>query len=295
MDADVDVATDQYGYYTVAYDRLGIGNSSHGEPKNEIQASLEVQGLAALTNMLRNGTFPSLNQAFDKVLHVGHSFGSAQSYALVDMYPDISDGIVLTGFSMNNSFIGYFIAGNNLQQANLNQPLRFGNTSTRSNIQQALQDFALTDIFTYPNPTSNYGLNYPRGYLVNSDVNALQYSFLLPGYFDTEVAYFGEQGKQPVTVGEALTLGSVPMTNQYKGPVMVITGDSDLLFCGGNCSNTGGTASNVVAPIQKNFANTQVDVVIQPNSGHGINFHYNATGAYRVINDFFNSRGLQSQ
>ena len=67
----VDVATDKYGYCTLSYDRLGIGNSSHGEPLNEIQASLEIASLAELTTMLRKGTFPGVTQAFDKVTHVG--------------------------------------------------------------------------------------------------------------------------------------------------------------------------------------------------------------------------------
>lgn len=31
-----------------------------------------------MTNMLRNGTFPKVNATFDKIVHVGHSFGSAQ-------------------------------------------------------------------------------------------------------------------------------------------------------------------------------------------------------------------------
>ena len=67
----IDVATDTYQYYTLSYDRLGIGNSSHGDPLNEIQASLEVAALAELKIMLRNGTFPGINQTFSKVTHVG--------------------------------------------------------------------------------------------------------------------------------------------------------------------------------------------------------------------------------
>lgn len=65
----VDVATDEYNYCTLAYDRLGIGNSSHGEPLNEIQALLEVAALAELTTMLRAGSFPQVNQTFRKVVH----------------------------------------------------------------------------------------------------------------------------------------------------------------------------------------------------------------------------------
>jgi hypothetical protein len=61
---------------------LGIGNSSHGDPLNEIQAPLEVAATVALTMMLRNGTFPEVKKAFQKVVHVGHSFGSVQTFAL---------------------------------------------------------------------------------------------------------------------------------------------------------------------------------------------------------------------
>lgn len=67
----VDVATDMYKYCTLSYDRLGIGNSSHGEPLNEIQSFLEVAALAEMTMMLRNGTFPGVKQTFGKITHVG--------------------------------------------------------------------------------------------------------------------------------------------------------------------------------------------------------------------------------
>lgn len=31
------------------------------------------------------------------------------------------------------------------------------------------------------------------------------------------------------------------------------------------------------------------DAYIQPTTGHGINFHYNATAAYDIIQNFFKS------
>lgn len=46
------------------------------------------------------------------------------------MYPDVSDGIILTGFSTNGNWVGATIAGLNLQLANLNEPMRFGQAST---------------------------------------------------------------------------------------------------------------------------------------------------------------------
>ena len=40
--SNYNVATDMYEYYTPSLDCLGIGNSSHGEPLNEIQKFINV-------------------------------------------------------------------------------------------------------------------------------------------------------------------------------------------------------------------------------------------------------------
>ena len=226
----VNVATDQYGYCTLNYDRLGIGNSSHGEPINEIQANLEVAALAQLTNMLRQGTFPGVNKTFEKVVHVGHSFGSAQTYALVNMYPTISDGIVLTGFSSNTSFASLFLLGGNFVQANTNQPFRFGNIT----IQQVEQMIANTPLLNYvaglEMATLPPSQDLPDGFLVASNAQAIQAQFFYPGFFDLNLLPLADETKQPVTVGELLSLSSLPMTNAFEGPVLVLTGSKSLKF-----------------------------------------------------------------
>lgn len=302
----VDVATDKYGYCTLAYDRLGIGNSSHGEPLNEIQITLEVAALAELTMMLRKGTFPGVKQTFDKITHVGHSFGSAETYALVNMYPTISDGIVLTGFSMNASFTGFFGAGGNFEQAYLNQPFRFGNASASAvesilnisasaSFESIVNMYSLTD-YLVGITSSSPSLDYPPGYLTNANSGANQYLFLLPGFFDPGLLLVGEETKQPVTVGELLTLTSAAKMNAFAGPVLVITGSNDLPYCGGNCLATGNPAlPSIPAAVAMNFpkvASSNFTAYIQPHSGHGINLHYNATGAYDVIQTFLQSKGL---
>ncbi|KAL6719557.1 hypothetical protein ACLMJK_003799 [Lecanora helva] len=306
----VNVATDEYKYCTFAFDRLGIGNSSHGEPLNEIQSFLEVSALAELTNMLRNGTVPGISDRFSKIIHVGHSFGSAETYSLVNMYPDISDGIVLTGFSLNASFTAFFAAGADFQQANLNQPIRFGNTSAQTvdsvlamigrnpsdpSTMAITEAYGLTDYIAGLVPGS-MPVEYVNGYLANSNVNSQQYLFLLPGYFDTGLLYAGELSKQPVTVGELLTLSSVPMMNNFAGPVLIVTGSNDVPYCGGNCLATGNPAvPSIPSTVAKAFPNVganNFEAYIQPNSGHGINFHYNATGAYKVIQNYLSSKGL---
>ncbi|KAH8756513.1 hypothetical protein BGZ57DRAFT_27524 [Hyaloscypha finlandica] len=295
----VNVATDQYKYCTLSFDRLGIGNSSHGEPLNEIQSFIEIAATVQLTQMLRNGTFPGVNHTFSKAVHVGHSFGSAQTYALANMYPNTTDGIVLTGFSMNGSFVSPFVAGGNFQQANQNEPLRFSNI-TGLQAQNVLSMYA-EPLVSYISPIDLSALPTPQalpnGYLITSNIEGNKLQFFKPHYYDPAILELAERTKQPVTEGELLTLASLPMMNNFAGPVMLISGDADLPYCGSNCLATGGVAESIPAMVKMNFPNvatSNFSAVIQPNSGHGINLHYNATGAYDVINTFLNSKGLMS-
>ena len=193
----MNVATDQCKYSSLSFDRLGIGNSSHGEPLNEIQIFLEIAATAQLTQMLRNGTFPGVNHTFSKVVHVGHSFGSAQTYALASMYPNITDGIVLTGFSMNESFVNPFIDGGNFQQANRNQPLRFGNI-TGTQVQNVLSMYA-EPLASYISPVDLTSLPAPQalpnGYLVTSNIKANKLQFFKPHYYDPAILELAERTK----------------------------------------------------------------------------------------------------
>lgn len=315
------------GYCTVAIDRFGIGNSSHGDPLNLIQAPAEVSALYEVTMMLRNGTFPQVNHTFDKVVHVGHSFGSAQTYLLSAMYPNATDGVALTGFSMNATWLAQTLAGWNLHIANLNQPLRFGNQTIQTNnrigayIGNSLVNIAQTvlrfigidltsfqiweelayteigDIINGWNATvAPIAQNLPNGYLTWSDFTSNIYAFLYPDHFDTGLGIFAEQTKQPVTLGEIFTLANgAPKTSPFTGPVLVITGENDNIYCGGNCTATGGTAASIPADVKANYPNASAfEAYIQPNTGHGINLHYNSTAAFTVIQDWFTNHGLAS-
>jgi pimeloyl-ACP methyl ester carboxylesterase len=317
----VDVATDDYNYYTLSFDRLGTGQSSHGEPLNEMQIFLEVAATAQLSMMLRNGTFPGVNQSFKKVVHVGHSYGSIISYILTNLYPTISDGLVLTGFSLDLSFLGFFAASGNFEIASKNQPLRFGSL-TSSDLQSVLSTYA-APLLDYLGPIDTSSMPAPQmlpnGYIITSDIAATKYIFFKPQCYDPAVLMLAEKTKQPATLGQLLTLGSLPMMSDYAGPLMVMNGgmfhlllspspkeatpsnvavtDSDLPFCGSDCYATGGAAPSIPATVKKGFPNvTDSDFMayVQPNSGHGLNFHYNATGGYKVIQEFLGSKSLKS-
>jgi pimeloyl-ACP methyl ester carboxylesterase len=235
-------AVDKYSFSTLAYDRLGIGESQHGNPVSEIQAWLEVAALSEITKKLRAGKIPKVPCKFGKVVHVGHSFGSVQSYQLTAMEPELSDGVILTGFSQNPTYIPYFALGGNFVQANLNPALD----------------------------------NYSDGYLASSNPSAVQTNFFspVPGTWDPALLDLAWKTGQPVTVGELLTIGSLAQAvNPVKGPVLIITGERDIPFCGGNCYGTGNSAiASIPAASAKFFPKTSnFTSFIIPEAGHGLN------------------------
>jgi pimeloyl-ACP methyl ester carboxylesterase len=279
-----------------------------------------------VTTKLRNGEIPEVGMSYNTVIHVGHSFGSVQSYWLSALYPNNTDGVVLTGFSTASMFLPYIVAGWDLHNARLNQPLRFGNASNEgirnlaaqygldkdlvSGLQRVLEsagvDLTSQEVWNTVASTEVLDLitgynqsviqyNYPSGYMVSSDLSTLQAAFLYPGQYDIGIAVASEQTKQPFTTGELLTIGSSPMMSPFTGPVIVFTGEHDIPFCGGNCFGKlpNSTASSIPAGVSMAYpAASTFEAYIQPNTGHGLTFHYNATAGYQVIQDWLASNEL---
>ncbi|ROV94044.1 hypothetical protein VMCG_08276 [Cytospora schulzeri] len=244
-----------YGYSTFAWDRVGIAESQHGDAVNEIQSYLEIAALYSLTQMLREGSIDGIDTGFDKVVHVGHSFGSIQSYSLAVLYPGASDGLVLTGFSQTSQFISFFSLGANLVLAN------------------SLPSFK----------------DYPDGYIASGDKSAVHTNLFAPGEFDAALLDLAFASGKPVTVGEMLSLsGATAFENPLTGPVLIITGSRDLPFCGGDCLLTGDTAiPNFLELSRPNFpATSKFKAVIVDEAGHGLNFEYSHSFTYNTILDF---------
>jgi pimeloyl-ACP methyl ester carboxylesterase len=157
--------------------------------------------------MLHNGTYPGVNHAFKKIVHVGHSFGSGQTYAPVNMYPAATDGMVLTGFSMNSTYLGLFPASANFMLASLSQPLRLENVSG-SMIESALRMYtgSIAD-YLFPIDFSSFpiGQNLPNGYITWSSAEAAKFLLFKPKYYAPGILDYVESTKQAVTLGKILT------------------------------------------------------------------------------------------
>jgi len=179
------------------------------------------------------------------------------------MYPNISDGIALTGFSQNGSFIPFFALGGNFEEAN-----------------------DLANLTAYPN-----------GYFASATTQGVQTNFFSPGMFDPKILTLAYETQEPVTVGELLTIGGeTGSINYFKGPTVIVTGERDIPYCGGNClaPPTGYTSIPQAAlktlPDAKNAT-----AVVVPAAGHGLNLEYSHPFTYATINNYFINNGVGPQ
>ncbi|KAK4939043.1 hypothetical protein LTR10_020617 [Elasticomyces elasticus] len=242
------------GYSTLSWNRLGHPPTTLANPYTQIQATVELAVLIGLTTLVRAGNVTQVPKP-QKVIHVGHSWGSELSNALAATTPTLSDGVVLTGYSHQDMFNALFIASTGLRFINQNQPARF-----------------------------------PNSFLTWPDKYANQYSFLEYPYFDDNVLDYAESNKWPFTLGEFLSAALIPsQAPNFKGPVLYVAAEADLIFCASNCTTLFGPTSLEVAAFN---GSSSVETYIQPNVGHGINLHYNATGAYNVIMNWASSHGF---
>ncbi|KAI5465311.1 Alpha/Beta hydrolase protein [Mariannaea sp. PMI_226] len=255
-------AVDEHGYSTLTWDRLGIGASSKGHPINEIQVALEIEALRKLTSLAKKGKLPGVDTKFDKVIQLGHSFGSVMAHALSAMYPDLADTIVLTGFSHVFNFMPTFMVANNFI------PIK--------------------------NSPSLAAL-YPKGYVASASETSMQINFFGEGDFDPGMLTMSHLLGQPAAPGELLTVG-VPAVkkSKFKGSVLVITGERDLPFCGQNCYATDVTGEDVHSLLdvsKKYYPNaSRFNTTVVPGAGHALNYGYSHTFTFEKIFDFLSER-----
>lgn len=144
------------GYATLAYNRLGVGNSDHPDALQVVQATTDVEIQHGIVHLIRSGGVGS--RRFKHVVGTAHSYGSIIQLVQNAKYPKDIDAAVLTGFVNNLMSLPYAVLANNPAIAAQNDPFRFGNLST--------------------------------GYLVHDTPISIQIAFYRFPYFDTNSKLF---------------------------------------------------------------------------------------------------------
>ncbi|KAF2261870.1 alpha/beta-hydrolase [Lojkania enalia] len=240
------------GYSVLYYDRLGTGKSQILSGYVN-QLSIQTELLAKIVKSVRAGKYTGKIQA-EKIILVGHSFGSSISNELVATYPDLVEGAVLTG-------IGYD-SGNSSTIAVPYIPSIFSNRIA------SMQSSAFKHLDT--------------GYLGFGDIYSHVETFFHKPDYAEDVAKYAQDIAQPLAIAEFLSLNTVqPVAPEFKGKVLVTTGEFDIIICSGNCVKT--FASRYYKEI---FPMADAEGYVHLGAGHGVNFNYNATGFYKVIGNF---------
>jgi pimeloyl-ACP methyl ester carboxylesterase len=260
------------GYSILTYDRLGVGRSDHPDAYEVVQAPLEQEILHQLTLMARNGTLYSFakqvkpaDPAFTsltkprKIIHIGHSFGSFLTSAFIANYGNLSDGAIITGY-----FLGQFLASTG---------------STTFSVEYAA--------------TSNPPYKRGSGYVV-SKKDGIQNVFFggnLSTAYTPELLSYGDSIKQPVPIGEFASAFSLigNYGPSFKAPVQYLLPENDFYVCRGDCKGLA-DPEEIKRTTYPNA--TAVEVVIQPNTGHALPLHNNATAGFQLTFDFLSKNGL---
>ncbi|KIX96815.1 uncharacterized protein Z520_07535 [Fonsecaea multimorphosa CBS 102226] len=259
------------GYSIFTYDRLGAGQSDHPDAYNVVQASLQLEILRQLTLMARNGTIYSLAAVAQpataqfnslanptKIVHVGHSFGSFLTSALIAKYPSLTDGVIITGY-----FYGKYLGAPGMATWGLEYAATASPPFNRTSGYIVCQKSGIQNIFFGGNPQTA---------------------------FTQEMLDYGDSLKQPVAVGElasAFRIIGLPGPD-LKAPVLFFLAEFDFYICDGNCRG-----AYTLQALKNTYPNaTVVEDYIQPNTGHAFTLHNNATAGYQVTFDFLERNGL---
>lgn len=246
------------GYVTFSFDRLGTGASDHPDPIQIVQSALQVEIAHQLIQSLRSGAVGG--SAFQRVVGIGHSYGSIQTVGLAAQYPKDLDAIILQGFTLDGSNIDATIDAFNPSIAAQNDPLRFG--------------------------------SLPSGYqVINSAVGDQTAFYRYPNFTPSTFSSLDSK-KQTFTFGDIFTLsGPVAPATAFTGPVDIVNGQNDFIFCGSDCEYPSDLGAAVLPALFPAAGSGSTSYLV-PGTGHGINAHTTAPQAYAQMLSFVKTAGF---
>ncbi|MGH9244373.1 MAG: alpha/beta fold hydrolase [Acidimicrobiales bacterium] len=257
-------AATERGYATLAIDRIGIGQSSH-----PLSALIDMDQNAYVVHQvvraLRAGVISGPNGpvSFDKVVLVGHSYGSWTSWFEASRSHDV-DGVVVTGATHNVREIA--------------APLL---------VVPNLYPAAIDPQFP--------PLGLDPGYLT-SRPGARDDMFYAPSTdYDPAVVAEDEATKQTVTGTELANYPVLLRTQlEIRVPAFILVGDKDGLFCSQDPGDLGADCSSPEALIagEAPWYGPDVpciDAFVTPNAGHDLNAMFSSEVSFAAALDWLDA------
>jgi pimeloyl-ACP methyl ester carboxylesterase len=261
------------GHATLAIDRLGSGWSTK-PASNAVTLSVMIDVLHQLIQKLRNGEVG----AYRTVLYHGTSFTTAYGWVIGDQYPADIDGFIHTG---------------------LLHYTRFGwiNTVFTGFLYPACQDLKWSFL------DCGYFTTQPGSRRIfffvadNATESTLRFDEELRDVFSATLA----QQSVPLVFDVVNYLPPVPLATAagktINKPVLVVIGEFDKTACSQDGTTGDGIlcssgAATVKAFEQQYYPATDIEVYVQPNSGHAVNLHKNSKPQLEHVMDWARRNGF---
>ena len=237
------------GYVTFNLDRIGNGASDHPVNSSLVDLYSNAYVVHQVVEALRAGQVGSTS--FEKVIVVGHSMGSMVTASYASSFPGEANGIILTGFLHSiNWDVAY--------------------ATIIPNLYPAMLDPKFTGQFSDP-------------YYMTTKPDTRGGFYYLPNT-DPQVVAVDESLKQVVTMGEFQTGPDVVYDQsslQITGPVQMVIGQYDSLFCGPEVNFNCSDKAFVQDYEESRFgAAACLETEVINDAGHDLNLHLNANATY---------------
>ncbi|WP_084530363.1 alpha/beta hydrolase [Nocardia miyunensis] len=241
------------GLATLAIDPIGVGKSSK-------PIGLQVSALSAaqaVHEVIRATRAGALGRTWNKVVLVGHSFGSLTSMLEAGTYRDV-DGLLISGAS--------------------HAPGPGGIATIIGAVRPALNDPA----------TAGQVPAGDLGYL--SVPGARRAAFYAPADSDPRVVAADEASRTAGTVGILATIPVfIPATFDIAVPVLIANGTADKVFCeqgGGGSLTDCSTAATLYGSERPFFPRAKLETYALPGAGHSMNLALNGTEFFDRANEW---------
>ena len=234
------------GYYTLAIDRIGHGESDKPDPFAVTQGPTHVSLLHEVIQLVQSGDCGI--PVPDKIAYVGHSYGAALGNHLGLAHPDDVDAYVLMGYSDTINV----------------------DVSLLSSLDPAATLFRRFK-------------GVPFGYLTFA-TEAARTSVLYGGAFDPAVARRDFEKQDTISVGELFSPGLDRVVTPFDGPVFVITGDVDFFFCHVEGPDACGEALRETG--RKLYPDAKYEYEVVPNAGHLLTTQKSARGVFKSVHSW---------
>jgi pimeloyl-ACP methyl ester carboxylesterase len=217
---------------------------------------------------LRNGEIGG--RTFDEVLYVGHSYGSLIGNVHSKTYPSDIDAYVFTGYTDKiKASLTTVVTTGGFAPAAVVLPNRFGGLAV-----------------SYVAASSGTG-TYKLFFTNNSDPALRDLNYVTRG---------------TATLGEYVSgFFSEDIARAYTGPVYVLTGENDSIFCSPDALGLGtatghgecGTGpSSIVGQTQSQYPNVvDFEYDIPAGIGHCNILHYGAQEQFKAVHDWLSGQG----